>query len=282
MLEEVIFGSMTMPGEFLRLILAFLGTGVAAYFDVFNKRNVPDRILYIFLAVAFLTNLIFYQEDLFLFSIAVAIFISAIGYVFYRVGQIGGADIFVMASIMLLLPIQPSFVNASFNLPFFFPVWLFSGIALALYVLFKFGIKLAQTETNPDWKYALMLIPYLLFAYVFFNSFLFSMPYFLFISIALIATIFFMIFKNDLNKMLAEEMPVGQLEPEDVLALEMMDEKVVKENKVARLMTKAKIERLKKLKIGEVYVFTKLPPFIPFILVGMVLAMFFTGMLFLM
>ncbi|MFH1393769.1 MAG: prepilin peptidase [Candidatus Micrarchaeota archaeon] len=282
MLEEVIFGPVTMPGEIFRLLIAFAGTAVAAYYDIFNKRNVPDNYLYAFLAVAFLINVVFYEEDLFLFSMAVALFISGIAYVFYRVGQIGGADVFVMASIMLLLPIQPSFVQIPFNIPFFFPVWLFSGIALALYVMISMGYKLIQTEAKPDWKYALMFIPYLLFAYVFINSMLFSIVYFAFVSIALFTTIFFMMFKQDLNRMLAEEMPVGQLEAEDVLALEMMDQEVVKKNNINRLMTKDEISRLKDLKIEDVWVFTKLPPFLPFILLGMVLAMFFSGLLFLM
>ncbi len=282
MLEEVIFGSVTMPGELIRLIVAFLGTAAAAYYDVFNRRNVPDNLLYGFLAVAFILNLVFYEENLFLFSLGVALFISAIAYVFYRAGQIGGADLFVMASVMLLLPIQPSFVGAAFNLPFFFPVWLFSGVALALFVMVYFGRKLLQVETKPDWKYALMLIPYLLFAYVFINSFLFSPIYFIFVSIALLSTIFFMVFRNDLNRLLSEELPVEQLEPEDIIAIEMMDSELVKEHKIKRLVTKDEIERLKELKIREVWVFTQLPPFLPFILLGMILAMFFTNLLFLL
>lgn len=281
MLEEVLFGPIALPGELFRLAIALLGTAAAAYYDVFNSRNVPDNLLYAFLAVAFITNLVFFQEDLFWFSLAVAAFISAIGYVFYRAGQIGGADLFVMASIMLLLPIQPSFVESAVNLPFFFPVWLFSGILLALYVLFFFGWKLMQTETKPDWKYALMLIPYLLFAYMFFNSVLFSPVYFAFVSIAMFTTIFFMIFRNDLNRLLAEEMPVGQLQPEDVLALEMMDQETVKKNDIKRLVGQKEIDRLKELKISEVWVFTKLPPFLPFMLAGIIIALFFTDMLFL-
>ncbi len=282
MLEDILFGQLAMPGELIRLILAFLGTGVAAYYDLFNKKNIPDVFLYGFLGVAFLVNLIFYQETLFWFSLAVAAFFSAIGYLFYRVGQLGGADVFVLAAVMLLLPIHPSFENMPFNMPFVFSVIIFSGVAFALYVLGFFSWKLMQVEAKPNLVYALMFIPYLLFAYVYVNSFLFSPVYFAFITILLFATIFFMMFKESLNRLLAEEMPVSQLEPEDVLALEVMNKDMIERYKLKRLLTKEEIARLRKTRISEVSVYTKLPPFIPFILAGMVLGLFFARSLLLL
>ncbi len=282
MLEDVIFGQMMMPGEAIRILLAFLGTAVAAYYDVFNKKNIPDHLLYAFLGIAFLANLIFYEPALFAFSIGVAVFLSAIGYLFYRVGQLGGADLFVLASIMLLLPIHPAYSGMPFNLPFIFSVFIFSGILFALYVLFYFGYKLTQTEAKPKWLYLLMLIPYGLFAYFFINSFLFSWVFFAFITISIFATIFFMMFRDSLNQLLAEELPVSQLEPEDVLALEVMNKDMLERYKIPRLMTKEEIARLKKTKVGEVWVYTKLPPFIPFILFGMVLSVLFARSLLLL
>ncbi len=88
MLEDVIFGQITMPGEIIRVLIAFIGTAVASYYDLYNKKNVPNNVLYGFLAIAFIVNLVLFQEDLFWFSIAVALFFSAIGYIFYRVGSL--------------------------------------------------------------------------------------------------------------------------------------------------------------------------------------------------
>lgn len=275
MLEEVLFGGLTMPGELVRLVVAFAGTLVAAYFDLYNKKNVPDQFLYGFLGAAFLINLVFYEENLFLFSIGMAVFISAVAYVFYRVGQLGGADIFILASVMLLLPIHPSFTEMTFNIPFVFSLLVFSGVLFALYVILFFGWKLYQTEAKPKLAYALLLIPYLLFAYIYVNSFLFSPMYFAFLTIALFATVFFMMFKESLLMLLSEELPVTQLEPEDVLSLEIMNPDMVRRYKIPRLMTKETIEHLKKSNITDVWVYTKLPPFIPFILAGMVFAILF-------
>jgi len=281
-LEQVIFGQITMPGEIIRVLLAFVGTAVAAYYDVFNKKNIPDNLLYAFLGLAFLVNLALFEETLFWFSIGAALFLSAIGYLFYRVGQLGGADLFVLASIMLLLPIHPTFVGLPFNLPFIFSVFIFSGIVFALYVVLYFGWKLTEVDVKPNWIYALVLLPYAAFAYFFINSFLFSPVFLIFVSIAILSSVFFLIFRDSLNRMLAEELPVTQLEPEDVLALEVMNKDMIERFKIPRLMTKEEIERLKKTKVTEVWVYTKLPPFLPFILVGMLLSLVFAKSLLLL
>lgn len=283
MLEDVIFGTLVMPGEIIRLLIAFIGTGVATYYDVFNKKNVPNEMLYAFLAIALLTNIVFYQSDLFWFSMGVAVFFSAVGYVFYRVGQLGGADVFVLASIMLLLPIHPSFISMPFNMPFIFSVFIFSGVLFALYVMAFFGWKLTkEPDVKPNLLYGLMFIPYLLFAWAYINSFIFSPVYFAFISALLFATIFFLMFRDSLNMLLAEEMPLAQVQPEDVLAMEIMNKDLIERYKIQRVMTKAELNRLKMTKVTDLWVYTRLPPFLPFILAGMVLALLFARSLILL
>ena len=279
MLEDVLFGTITMPGEIFRLIIAFLGVAVATYYDIFNQRNVPNNLLYGFLAVAFIVNLIFYQEDLFFFSIALALFLSGISYIFYRFGQLGGADLFIIASIILLLPIHPAFLNLTFNLPFIFSVIVFSGVAFAVYIVIYYGLRLRDAGASPKLMYALLLIPYLLFAYVYINSIIFSPVYFVFVTILLLATIFFLMYREDINLLLAERMSPSELTEEDVIALEMMDEKIVKKYALQRLATKGEIERMKTLKIRELWVYSKLPPFLPFLLLGMILSLLFAGSL---
>jgi len=279
MIEEVLFGNTAMPGELVRLIVAFLGVGVATYFDIFKKRNVPNMLLYAFLAVALVVDVIFYQQDIFLFSVSLAVFFSAISYIFYRFGQLGGADIFIIASVILLLPIHPSFVDLTFNLPFIFSVIVFAGVAFAVYIVAFYGLRLIGSGAQPKLIYLMLLIPFLIFAYVFINSVLFSLIYFVFVSVLLLATIFFLMYREDINLMLAERMSPTELEEEDVLALEMMDEKLVKKHGLKRLVTRKEMERMKELKIKEVWVYSKLPPFLPFLLLGMVLSLFFAGAL---
>lgn len=100
MIEDILFGKLSLPGEMLRVFVAIFGLIVTSYYDLFNKKNVPDNLLYAFLAVAFLVNLVFFESTLFWFSLVLALIVGLIGYVFYRLGQIGGADVFVLVSIL--------------------------------------------------------------------------------------------------------------------------------------------------------------------------------------
>lgn len=280
MIEEVIFGNIQMPGELIRLVIAFAGVAVATYFDLFNNKNIPNYFLYGFLAVAFIANLFFYQENLFIFSILVAAFLSAVGYVFYRLGQIGGADLFVLASVMLLLPIQPSFVDMPIGMPFIFPVLIFGGVLFALYIMISFGMKLmGKEDRHPKWLFLLLAVPYIIFSYVYVTSILFSWMYFVILTLLFMAIIFFLVFRDDLMNLLAERMKVTQLEEEDVLALELMDKELVKKYDLKRLATKKEIERMQELGVEEVMVYSQMPAFIPFILAGMALALLFGGSL---
>jgi hypothetical protein len=170
-----------------------------------------------------------------------------------------------------------------FNLPFIFSVFIFSGVLFALYVMAYFGWKLTkEPDVKPNLLYGLIFIPYLLFAWLYINSFIFSPVYFAFISVLLFASIFFMMFKESLNMLLAEELPLAQVQPEDVLAMEIMNKDLIERYKIPRVMTQAELDRLKATKVTDLWVYTRLPPFLPFILVGMVLALLFAKSLILL
>jgi len=279
MIEDILFGNVEVPGEIARIILAFAGVIIAAYYDIFNKKNIPDKFLYGFLAVSVLANLIFFNLDVLLFTFAIAAFFSAIGYIFYRVGQMGGADVIILACIMLLMPLVPSFSGMVFNMPFILPIMIFAGLLFGIYTTVKFGIKIAKEGGQPKLLYLLMTIPYALFAYFYITSPFFSLVFFLIITVLLIATTFFMMYKNDINMMLAEELPMDQLEPEDVVAFEVMDNETVKKLDMKRVLNEKEIERLKKAGVESIWIYTQLPPFIPFLLAGMILALFFSNSL---
>ncbi len=275
MIEDILFGKLVLPGEIFRVVVAIFGLAVTSYYDLFNKKNVPDNLLYAFLAIAFVVNIVFFNEPLFWFSLILALLVGAIGYVFYKLGQIGGADVFVLVSLVLLIPVHPSFLLMPFNLPFIFSLFIFSGVVFALFVIAYFGYKLLQTEAKPKLLYALMFIPYLIFAYVYTSSFIFSPVYFVFVSLLLFSAIFFLMYRDSMLTILAEELPVTQLEPEDVCAVELMNKDLVSHYKIPRLLKKEDIQRLQKSKVGEIWVYTRLPPFLPFLLVGTILSLLF-------
>jgi len=279
MLDTILFSGIPLPGETIRILIAFVGLVVATYFDLFNRKNIPENFLYAFLGISFLANLYFYNQELSLFAIITAILVSLFGYLFYRAGQLGGADVFILASLSLLLPVHPSFSKLPFNFPFIFSLLIFSGVLFALYTILYFGIKLTKIKSKPNIPFLALLIPYFLFLYFYSTLPFFSPAYLAIVSVVLFSTIFFLIYKNNINKLLSEKIPLRKAEEEDVLALEFMPKNLVKKYNLRRILTLKEIKRLKSLKLKEVYVFTNLPPFLPFLLVGFLFSLFFAGLL---
>jgi len=276
MLEELVFGNLKLPGETARLAVAIIGTAIATYYDLFNNKNIPNNFLYAFAAVALAMNLFFFNQQLLLFGIGLAAVIGIIGYYLYKTGQMGAADIFVLASLALLLPIPPSFAKLPFNFPFIAIIFIFASLLFALYTLIYFGSKLLHDRhAKPNLTYAVLLLPYVAFAYLFLTSPIFSPIYFAIISIAFLSSVFVMMYRDSINHHLAERMPPSRLQEEDVLALELMDQKFVKKHSLQKVLTKKEITRLRRLKPRQLWVYTNLPPFLPFLFAGMVLALLF-------
>lgn len=273
--EEILFGSITMPGESIRIALVLLGLLTTSYFDLFNRRNIPNHLLYGFLLASLALNFIFYDESIFIFSILVAIPLAIFGYVFYRFGQLGGADVFILLAINFAVPLHPSVSNiGTFNFPFIASIFVFSGVLFALYFLVSFALKLLKTNARPSLLAFTLFIPYLLLGYFYINSPLYSPVYFSFITIMVLSSVFFMAYRDQIYKIQAEKIPINKVEVEDVLALEIMDQTFVKKYSIKRLVTKEELAKLKKQKIDELWVYTKLPPFIPFLTLGFIASLF--------
>lgn len=274
MIENVLFGQITMGGEMLRIALALLGAFVGTYFDIWNKRKVPDRFLYAFLAIALLVNIIFFDSDLLLYTAVVVAPLLLFGYLFYMLGYVGGADIVMIASLALLLPIPPSVLGMSVNYPFILLVLLFAFTGAAIYLAAYFGIRLAKAkEAKADVRYLLLLLPYAFAVWLLLQLQLFPPLFFFIFSITLLLCVFFLTYRNAINRMMVERLPLKRLEQEDVLALEFMDKETVWRYRLQRLVTADELKRLRKLKLKEIWVYTKLPPFLPFIAIGLLLAL---------
>lgn len=282
MLEDVLFGAISLPGEQIRLFLSLLGLIATTYFDLFNNKNIPNNLLYVFLGASFLINLVFFNQDVFLYGIGTALVISLIGYLLYKSGQMGAADIFVLVSLALLLPIPPSVSKIPFNFPFVAIIFVFASLLFAVYSFCYLVFKMLKNKKmKADPKPLLLLIPYFIFVYLFANSPFFSLIYFLIISLALFSSLFVMIYRESINKQLAENVPLSKIQEEEVLAIELMDQKFVTKYNIQKLLTKKEIARLKRLKLKRVPVYTKFPPFLPFVLAGTILSIIFGSILFL-
>ena len=282
MLEQLLFSPMEMPMETARIFLALLGMAIGTYFDLFNNKNVPEKFLYAFLAVAFLFNIVFFDYDVFVYSVVLAFVFFAVGFAMYRFGQIGGADVFIIASIILLLPIHPSYLNVPFNYPLIFSVLIYGGAAFALYSIFYFAKVLSQKKikSKPKYMYLALFLIYGLFAYLFFNAPFFSMAYFAIASILLLSSIIFLIYRDAIMEATMDKVFVKDLEPEDVLVRERMDEHMKKMG-IGNVLGQKDIDALRRSGTKHVWVYSNLPPFLPFLFAGLILALFFGNQLFL-
>ena len=117
---------------FFRIASLIVICTVYMLFDVFNRRNVPTVFAYATLAYGFILTLLYPTQGLILESIGISLVVLGIGYVVYRIGQIGAADVIEFAAISLILPLQPVPLLASmpnqFGLPMIISVLVSAGI----------------------------------------------------------------------------------------------------------------------------------------------------------
>ncbi|MDD5336983.1 MAG: hypothetical protein PHS02_00700 [Candidatus ainarchaeum sp.] len=267
---EFLLQRIELPGELARMAIALLGTGVATYYDVRSNRTVPDKVLYAFLAVSLLANLVYFQQDVFIYGIATAAFIFAAGYLSYRLGYVGEADVYVLSSLALLLPVFPSGAKALFNFPPAFSIIITSCLLFALYFFCHILLNIALKGKKGRLEYLLLVPVYVLLMYFIISTGIFGIGYVMMVSILLLSSMLFLVYKQPLMESLARKTKLSEIEEGDLAAPELMPETVRKYG-VKRLLDAGEIRRLGKLKVKEIYVYKELPPFLPFVLLALLI-----------
>jgi hypothetical protein len=275
-----------LPYEQLRIGIALLGTGIATYYDLSNNRNVPNMLLYAFLAAAILVNA-FGMADHLVYTVAVSAAIFAAGWLFYRAGQIGGADVFVLASISLLLPVQPlSLLQVQpqsipqIAMPFALYVFAISGLLFILAMLANYApsafLLLAKGRVRiplEKWAYIAALLA-LFAAFLYFAQSAPFIPsfYIILLGLLVVASAFFMLFRDHVREQMLELVPFQKIEEEDVLALERISPALVARYQIPRVVSQPDIARLKKanIKLAKWPVYKKMHVFLPYILIGLI------------
>ncbi len=271
MLESCFIEKMNMSGELVRIAIAIIGTAIASWYDIKNNKNIPDNLLYVFLAIAFIANLVFFQQDIFIYSVFIAAIIFLIGYFLYRVGHIGCADIYVLTSIALLVPVFPSYISIPFNIPVVISIIIFSGILFALYFIYFILANIILKGKKGKFEYLLLAPVYAVLIYFISSVGIFGLMYLITLNILIISLILFMVYKEQIINSMARKVSISEVDEEDVAVLELMP-LLVKEHNIKRLLDAKELARLKQLNIREIYVYKELPPFLPFILAGLLLS----------
>lgn len=241
----------------IEYVIAIVFMGIFTYYDVFNNRTIPDWVSYSFVVLSVLTFLIFMNFEIVKVGIFTLIFL--IGYVLYKLGYLGGADVFAISGLSLLLPLN------LIGIPTIIVLLLGSMLLTMVFVVIRFFIKNKKVkyEKNDALTSLLWLVGYGALAFMIYNMGEMLIGVTLFI-LGLINSLFALI-KSNLMESMIEVIPLNKITEEDVLAIEKMDKKFVEENKIEKLLTKNQINKLEKLGVEEVPVYTGLPPYLPFV-----------------
>ncbi|VVB98660.1 Uncharacterised protein [uncultured archaeon] len=280
-----------LPGFEFRVAAVLLFTGAAAYYDIFNRKWVPNWLVYGFIIVSLLLNVVFFNYDVMLRALVFGIAVFLLTYPLYRMGQIGGADTYVMAGIAIAIPFLPSSllgIEQSSPYPFVLSVLVPTGVFFILHMLARFVPYISRQLANGKARFAkndLLGAGVILVAFAAFMLILLQLPvvlppwYFAIISFLVVALVFFSLFKSQVKDSMVEQMGVAKLQEEDVLALEKMDKGLVAKLALSPLLTAKSIALLKKSKIRSVPVYTGMPFFLPYLFLGVVASLLFGDIL---
>ncbi len=272
----------------INLLLAIAGTGAAAYQD-WKTGFVSDKMTHFMIAFGATWALLAYPDSLMVIAIAAGVF--ALGFLAYIFGQLGGGDVKLFTALALLIPHYPKEAEAfsaslglnpvSSGMPFVVSVFLLSGIIGIFFIslgylrrlcakrdkIEKFNSKLAKGVV-----YSLLVVPPLLISAQFAKAFAL-----LFLPIALQMLV--IPFKNDILKhFVVKQKPVSKLNEEDVLALEMIDEKTKKKLGLWRktfMNRELKIikEKARRAGIKTLPECEWLPKFVPYIFAALIISL---------
>lgn len=276
-----------VPGIGARIAIALAFTAAAAYYDVFNKKWVPNLLLYAFVAAAFLINIVYFEQGLFMQAAAFGAAAFLLSYPLYRAGQLGGADVFCYASIAMAIPYLPSpMLNpaASAPYPFILSVLVPTGLAFIAHMAARFVPYVLSQMKKGRVHFsvgklvapAILSAAFIVFAYAV-STLPVSLPlgYFALLAFLFASLMFFSLFKSEVKDSMVGRVAVSKLQEEDVLALEKMDAKLVSRLKLQPLITGKIIDALSKAKLKSVPVYTNMPFFLPYLLFGLLFTLLF-------
>ncbi len=267
--------------EIIRLIIALLFTGVCAYTD-YKTRYIPEKAAWVLLILSILLALLLKEFQ----NLLIASVIFSIGFLAYLTGRIGAGDVFVITIITLLVPKTPSSIPSYFGIktiptpfPFIFSTFILAALIGPMLIQpIKMFIRLNKNKHKIK-KYKEKLITGLLTAALFgFTLIVISQFNKLFLLLTPSITISTLIlpFKEDLLKQFAIKKKISELDEDDVIATEFIKSEVLKKLGIKRkTLLKRELKKVKqkakKQRIKTILVYDNLPPFLPYLLLAMII-----------
>jgi Flp pilus assembly protein protease CpaA len=281
---------------FLRVGILLIIATLYAVFDVFNKRNVPNAFVYVTTLIAVIVTLT-YDVSTIEMSALFAIAIGALGYVVYRTGFLGAGDVFEFAAISMIFPFQPNpiLINSiQSTIPFIVSVFIVTGYVSALLIVVYYLLISKKTQLEKNFRLGsqkVVMAGVLLAAYaalgVLLKMTIGVTPYaaVLLLIIAIPSAIVVM-YEKLINMRMVSLEYIKTLEEGDMIAVNLMDKKDVqyfkKQSKsFGRLVTRKLISDTRNVR-KKVPVYRNSAPLALFVLIGIVVALLFGNVIFLL
>lgn len=285
-----------MNFELARILIALIGTGIAAYQDQ-KTSFVNESLVYSMIVIGVFLNIATLDISFIISSIGIALIVFAIGYFFYRIGQLGGGDVLLFFGLALLLPQYPKglidFLPQSisntlnqqlmfmdyFKYPFILSI-IVSGLFFALLGTTLFYLRqLLKRKLKPDYKNAAIIVVFIV-AFMFFISRLTEITlfkFFFYMALLISGAILYIFKEQIMEEVVIKNIRIKDIEEEDIIAVEKIPLELVKEYNLGRVLTKKEVEKLKKIEkekgIHYFPVCKVLPRLVPYLFLGLIVSL---------
>ncbi len=254
----------------LRIAALLAGTAVSAYTDA-KTGLILDKVTYPMIALGIISNLL--EFDLNLFVVPVVVF--AIGYVLYWLGKIGGGDVKLFTGIALLLPYLGGKI---FIVHALLAAAILSIVFYSVYYVGKYwrtGIDLRENKQGIVSSAILGAIIAVYFFHLVSMQFMDATVAAIFFTTVLFALFFFAFERGIKRNFFLREVELGKLEEDEVIATEFLDKDIKEKLKLyfKGIFGKGEIEELKKQEVKKVPIYRGMPPFAPFVFIGIVIVL---------
>ncbi len=260
-------------------------------FDLFNKRNVPSIFAYATLAYGFVLTILYLDIHTILISSAIALVVLGVGYIIYKIGQLGAADVIEFAALSLIMPIQgvPLIAGAAnqFGLPLMLSLLLNAGIAaviiVPIYYLPKAKNKLKKPLGSFITRQGIFKAVLIAVAYAAFIAFAALVVHMSYIGIGIFLLLLasscaIILFAVPITQSMVDYVTVAKFEEGDIIAFNLMGQKEIKSirSKIGsfdRLITKGLIKRMREKGINDkLPVYKEAMPFALPIFIGLIIS----------
>ncbi len=268
-------------------------------FDVFNKRNVPSTFAYVSLAYGILLTLLYLNVATIVTSAAIALVVLGFGYLIYRIGQLGAADVIEFAALSLIMPVQLAPLLASnisqFNLPFMLSLLLNTGIIALILVPIYYIPKARHMLKRPLFSFleSSGIIKAVVLAAAYLTFIVFAVRFtgmgyagIGLILLLLVCSCIIMLFSEPITRSMIKYVPASKFEEGDIIAFNLMDRKSIARMRAKvkgfdRLLTSKLIMEFKRKRIRDkLPVYKEAMPFAVAIFFGVLISIAVGNLLF--